>query len=59
MAPINQPQATPAMRQAQAQAAIRALTTRGRLTPEQRLELARWQRAWLAAWRDADYVTAA
>ncbi|AEW97841.1 MULTISPECIES: hypothetical protein [Streptomycetaceae] len=41
-----------ALRQQRAQAAIRALTARHPLTPSQRLELARWQREWLHAYRD-------
>lgn len=46
-------------RLSRAQAAIRALTRRGHLTREQRLELAGWQREWVAAWRETEYVTAA
>ncbi|MGW7007603.1 hypothetical protein ACWGCW_33570 [Streptomyces sp. NPDC054933] len=48
-----------ARRLARAQAAIRALTRRGHLTREQRLELAEWQREWVAAWRESQYVIAA
>ena len=42
-----------------AQAQIRALTARGALSARERLELARWQRAWLDAWRDLVVRTAA
>ena len=35
-----------------AQAQIRALTERGTLTAAERIELARWQREWVAAWRE-------
>jgi hypothetical protein len=43
-----------------AQAEIRALVHRGRLTQAERLELAGWQREWVAARREeAGYVTAA
>ncbi|MEU1625260.1 hypothetical protein ABZ746_07985 [Streptomyces sp. NPDC020096] len=48
-----------ARRLARAQAAIRALIGRGQLTREQRLELAEWQREWVAAWRESQYVIAA
>lgn len=48
-----------AVRLARAQAAIRALVGRGGLTQAERLELAEWQREWVAAWREAEYVTAA
>jgi hypothetical protein len=48
---------------ARAQAEIRALTTLGRpLSAAERLELARWQRVWVAAWKvaqGAQYVIAA
>jgi hypothetical protein len=48
---------------ARAQAEIRALTTLGRpLSAVERLELARWQRVWVAAWkvdREQRYVIAA
>ena len=50
------------VRLARAQAAIRALTRRGRLarlTTEERLELAEWQREWVQAWRESQYVIAA
>jgi hypothetical protein len=50
------------VRAARAQAAIRALLARRRrapLTTAERLELAAWQREWVAAWRDGQYVTAA
>ncbi|MCQ4083747.1 hypothetical protein NGB36_24925 [Streptomyces sp. RB6PN25] len=47
------------VREERAQQAIRALIARGRLTAEQRLELARWQREWVAAWRESQYVIAA
>lgn len=51
---------TPASaRLAEAQEKIRALVTRGALSSEERLELARWQRAWVQAWRDTRYVPAA
>jgi hypothetical protein len=46
-------------RLARAQAAIRALIGQGGLTQAERLELAEWQREWVAAWREAEYVTAA
>jgi hypothetical protein len=36
-------------REERAQTAIRALIARGRLSPEQRLELAAWQREWAYA----------
>lgn len=42
----------PAQRMDRAQAAIRALTDRGGLTQAERLELAEWQREWVAAWRE-------
>jgi hypothetical protein len=29
------------------------------LTAAERLELAEWQREWVAAWREGQYVTAA
>lgn len=49
------------LRLAEAQAAIRALTARGRLSRAERLELAGWQRQWVAAWRETqcEWVTAA
>jgi hypothetical protein len=51
---------SPARRLARAQDAIRALTRRGYLTREQRLELAEWQREWVKAYRDSQqYVIAA
>jgi hypothetical protein len=62
MSPTSPPQVTPApasVRLARAQAAIRALTTRGALTPEEQLELAQWQREWLAAWGENRYVITA
>ncbi len=61
MQPIPTPPDTraPAARLAEAQAAIRRLTARGRLTPAERLELATWQRQWVAAWRDSQFVIAA
>jgi len=44
----------------QAQERIRALTAgQEELTPADRLELAQWQREWVAAWREAEYVAAA
>ncbi|MDF2261420.1 hypothetical protein [Streptantibioticus ferralitis] len=46
-------------RMARAQQEIRRLTGRGRLSPQQRLELAEWQREWVAAWRESQYVIAA
>lgn len=46
-------------RLARAQAEIRALTARGALSARKRLELARWQRAWLDAWRELVVRTAA
>ncbi|MGW7001454.1 hypothetical protein ACWGCW_01155 [Streptomyces sp. NPDC054933] len=49
-----------ARRLARAQDAIRALTRRGTLSREQRLELAQWQREWVAAYRESQqYVIAA
>jgi hypothetical protein len=52
-----------AARMDQAQAQIRALTTTGRaLSAAERLELARWQRVWVEAWkaaRESQYVIAA
>jgi hypothetical protein len=47
---------------ARAQSEIRRLTTRSHLTAAERLELARWQRAWVEAWKAAQgvwYVIAA
>ncbi|MCQ4044683.1 hypothetical protein ACFOSC_17935 [Streptantibioticus rubrisoli] len=44
---------------ARAQQEIRRLTSRGRLSPQQRLELARWQREWVVAWREGQYAIAA
>jgi len=49
----------PQTRLRRAQAAIRALTARGRLTAAERLELAAWQREWVAAWREGRYIIAA
>jgi hypothetical protein len=61
--PEHRPQcACPQQRAARAQAAIRALLARRRrapLTAAERLELAEWQREWVAAWREGQYVTAA
>ena len=51
--------ACPQVRAARAQAAIRNLTARGRLTAAERLELAYWQREWVQAWREGQYVIAA
>jgi hypothetical protein len=49
-----------AVRLERAQERIRALTAgAGALTPADRLELAEWQRAWVAAWRESEYVAAA
>lgn len=61
MQPIPMPPDTraPAARLAEAQAAIRRLTARGRLTRDERLELAGWQRQWVEAWHDSQYVIAA
>jgi hypothetical protein len=43
-----------------AQERIRALTGGSEaLTLADRLELAEWQRAWVAAWRESEYVAAA
>lgn len=54
------PCATAASRLDRAQERIRALTTGcGSLTPADRLELAEWQREWVAAWRESEYVAAA
>jgi hypothetical protein len=50
---------SPVLRARRAQRAIRALTARGQLTAEQRLELAHWQRQWVQAWRESPYITAA
>jgi len=49
----------PAARLARAQTAIRDLVAKGGLTQAERLELAGWQREWVHAWRDSEYVTAA
>lgn len=49
---------TPAVRLARAQAEIRALTQGGVLTPAMRLELAGWQREWVAALRDTAVTVA-
>ncbi len=55
------PAALPAaVRLEHAQERIRALTGRdGALSPADRLELAEWQREWVAAWRESEYVAAA
>ncbi|MDI5962571.1 hypothetical protein POF50_007565 [Streptomyces sp. SL13] len=59
MTPTVEPLPPPAqVRLARAQAAIRALTERGGLTPGQRLELAEWQREWVRAWRETVSVAA-
>ncbi len=48
------------LRLERAQQRIRALTTgQSVLTPADRLELAQWQREWVAAWRESEYVAAA
>ena len=47
------------VRLARAQTAIRALIDRGKLTTAEQLELAEWQREWVQAWRDSQYVIAA
>lgn len=54
MPPTSEPELPPppAERLARAQAEIRALTTRGNLTVTERLELASWQREWVAAWSE-------
>ncbi len=60
MSSTSESQLAPAVRLARAQAAIRELVgPGGRLTQAQRLELAAWQREWVAAWRESKYVTAA
>ncbi|MDI5965694.1 hypothetical protein [Streptantibioticus silvisoli] len=41
-----------------AQAEIRALTGRGTLSAADRLKLARWQREWVAAWRETSGAAA-
>jgi hypothetical protein len=51
MSATSETRPTPAVRLARAQAEIRALVGRGRLTPAERLELAGWQREWVAARR--------
>jgi hypothetical protein len=54
------PRVPAAVRLERAQQRIRDLTTgAGALTPEHRLELAQWQREWVAAWRESEYVAAA
>ncbi len=61
--PVVAPVPCVAARLARAQAQIRALTTRRRrLSAAERLELAHWQREWVAAWKTAQgtqYVIAA
>ncbi|MDI5966122.1 hypothetical protein POF50_021695 [Streptomyces sp. SL13] len=54
MSPTSEPVVSPAPagRLEHAQAEIRRLTERGQLSAVDRLELARWQRMWLAAWRE-------
>lgn len=49
----------PAARLARAQAEIRALTGRGGLSRAERLELAAWQREWVAAWHETRFAAAA
>lgn len=54
------PRAAASLRLERAQERIRALTQgRGDLTSADRLELAAWQREWVAAWRESEYVAAA
>ncbi|MDI5967356.1 hypothetical protein POF50_019190 [Streptomyces sp. SL13] len=54
------PAAVPAaLRLEHAQERIRALTGGPELSVADRLELAEWQREWVAAWREAEYVPAA
>ncbi len=48
-----------ALRLERAQERIRALTDGGTLSVADRLELAEWQREWVAAWREWEYVAAA
>jgi hypothetical protein len=48
-----------ALRLEHAQERIRALTGGGELSVADRLELAEWQREWVAAWRETEYVAAA
>lgn len=49
-----------ALRLEHAQERIRALTAgRGALSHDDRLELAGWQRAWVDAWIESEYITAA
>ncbi len=52
------PTPAPAVRLARAQSEIRALVGRGRLSPAERLELAGWQREWVAARRAARQAAA-
>jgi hypothetical protein len=62
MSPTSEPVLPPALaeRLRRAQEEIRALVDRGSLTPADRLELASWQREWVAAWREAaGYIPAA
>jgi hypothetical protein len=62
MTAASEPVLPPALvaRLDRAQAEIRALVARGVLTPAERLELAAWQREWVAARREAAaYETAA
>ncbi|MDF3288167.1 hypothetical protein [Streptomyces silvisoli] len=47
------------VRLVEAQQKIRVLVARRVLSAEERLELAAWQRAWVAAWRECQYVIAA
>jgi hypothetical protein len=58
--PLNAPAAdAAALRLEHAQERIRALTGGRELSMADRLELAEWQREWVAAWREAEYVAAA
>ncbi len=54
------PSTSVSMRLDRAQKRIRALTAgRGTLTLADRLELAEWQREWVAAWQESEYMAAA
>jgi hypothetical protein len=59
MSAASAPRPMPELRLARAQAEIRALTGRGGLTRAERLELAAWQREWVAARQETGLVTAA
>ena len=57
--PTSPDMRAPVVRLAEAQCAIRRLTARGRLSWDERLELAGWQRQWVEAWTESQYVIAA